>query len=866
MRSFPTAQSVRLWLPLLAAAGALASCRDGGPTANAGVRSVVLSAPSLALRPGFVMQVFASALDADGRIIDGRKVTWRSLTPSTLAVSEDGIVLALVPGVGVARASVGSVSAQLQLALVNPPIARLVLGLDSLRLSLPGGARALTADARDADSIPIVAPALTWESTASRIASVSVSGQVNAIAVGRSRIIVRGDEREATVEVIVDAPPSPTGPVIAGIAPSLVLPGQRLVVNGTAFSASAGANTVLIDGTPIPVTSATATQLVLAVPAAAAFACEPTHVVALQVGTSGGIGVTPVTLQVATKRTLAPGESFVFTSATDAHCNELTPAAGRYVLTVPNAARAIGAGPMSVTLRGIATMAAGALRSEEPPGAASGQPHALRQQRPSLQLDLAARARTDAHARVLAANIDLLTRVRPPAIAARSTRPGAALVTPTVGSVQAIRIPNIGQPGLCDAFTPIGARTIFVGAHVVLLEDTASVNAGQPTLAGQMDDTYNALGAELESTVWPIVQRFGNSLVMDGRLDDNGRVMFVFTPRMNQKLSGSVLAAVVNCDFFPRAQFAASNVGEYLYAQVPTAAAAGFGPGTRARWLYEMRATLAHELKHVTSFAERIVRGQPLEEQWLEEATARHAEELFARAVNGTQRNGNAGFAATLACELHAGDPAYPACADTPRAMRPHFEALWTFLDAPSTYSPLGPTAAGDFSFYGSGWALTRWLLDQEGLVESTVFTALTTSGQAGITNLEGRTGRNWDEMLPEWSLAMATDDLDALVTTSPRIRFPSWDLRSVFRGFCDVLGPCVDPLAAAAFPRPYPLRPLPLDGGAFTLELPAIAPGGFAAIELSAGTGVLKQVIELKGYRGGALPGTARLGIIRVE
>ncbi len=884
MRPTPAARSGRMRSPLLLLALGVALACDVDPTGNTGVRAIQISAPITELRPGFFLQASADPIDASGRVVEGVKAKWRSLTPATLGVDEDGLMLGLAPGIGIARASVGSVSALLRIELVNPPIASITLDVDTLRLLLPGGRATLRATAFDTIGVSLIGPVLQWESSAARIAAVTTSGVVTAVAVGATRITVSGNGRSASTLVLVEAPSSATSPVITGLAPTLALPGQTLVVTGSGFSTTRSSNNVMIDGVAVPVSAASATQLTLALPAAAAFPCQSVRTVALQVGTAGGIGVAPVVLKVAIDLTLAIGQSAVITSSAEARCNEISPAAGRYVITVPNAARALGAQTIALELRGEGTAAAalavdagdvtlrnadaGAVRVRNAAASAAAQARRERVGDPRWTGFGARgpRARAQSHLMMLEANRDVAAQARraPPEVREQVT---PTLQVPTAGTVVPVRIPALGQPNFCDNFTAIGARTVFVGARVVILEDTSSVIDGQPTLARQMDGAYATIGAELDVAGWATVQAFGNPLVMDSRLDDNGRVMIVFTPRMNQKLGGSILASVVNCDFFARAQFSASNVGEYLYAQVPTSLAAGMSPGTVTRWRQEMRATLVHELKHVTSFAEHIVRGRPLEESWLEEATARDAEELYARAAYGVARSSNADFSATLACELHSGDPAFPACADAPRAMRPHVEALWEFLASSTARSPLGPVEFGDFSFYGSGWALTRWLVDQEALAEPAFFTALTTSGQSGVANLEGRTGRTWDELLPEWSLAMVTDDRAGLVTTSPRLRFQAWNLRSIFQGLCDVLGSCVAPPSVPSpFTRGYPVQFLTLEAGPFAAEFAEIVPGGFAAIELVVTAATARQLLELRGYRGAALPAGARLAIMRVQ
>lgn len=821
--------------------------------------------PASQLRPGDQLQAYATPLDANGEVVETAPVVWRSLHPTVLAVSPYGLVTGLAPGSGTLRATAEGVHGSREIVLVNPPVASIFVNADTLRLALPGGVSPLSASPLDADGFPIVGEPLEWTSSATRIATVSPTGEVRAVAVGTAMVTVATQGVERAVVVIVEALATATSPVISSVAPVVALPGSTLIVNGSGFSGNLAANTVLIDGTPVPVTAASATQLVLSLPAAAAFPCEPTRVVALQVNAPGGIGTAPVTLQVATSRDLAVGQSVILTSSAEARCNEFTPAAGRYVVTVPNAGRALGAGAIALSVRGVAPPMAGggtgASLVVAGRNATALREWAARGPR-GVPGNRQARSRAAAHHRLLEANRRIAGRVG--AAALRSASPAAAL---EAGTTVSLRFPSLGQESFCSSFTPIGARVVYAGARVAILEDTLPELGGLPTLTGQQDALIAQLGAELDAVGWPVLQVFGDPLVMDSRLDADGRVRIVLTPRMNSVLGGTVLAAVVNCDFYPRTQYASSNTGEYVYAQVPTVAAGGFGPGTRERWLHEMRATLLHELKHVTSFAERIVRNHPREETWLEEATARHAEELYARAIFGTQRDGDHDVTATLRCEILAGDPLAPECAGTPRAMRPHVEGLWEFLAAPAARTPLGPaTAAGDFSFYGSAWALTRWLLDQEALAEPSFFTSLTTSSQSGVTNLAARSGRSWDEVLPEWSLAMLTDGRVSPPPASPRLRFPSWDLASLFHGLCELAGPCAPGGPASPFDRPHPWQPVQLEAGTFLIEAPVVEPGGFTAFELVATTPGLRQLLELRGYRGAPLPGAVRLGILRVE
>ena len=847
-------------LVALALLGAGFGCTDVTGTEFPGVASVEITLPSTELRPGFWITASANVLDKNGEPLD-YVVRWRSLTPQTLRVTdaEQGIVLGLAPGEGRLRASVGRVSSTVSLTLVNPPIARLVLAQDTLRLVLPGGDEQLTYTVRDSEDIAIIEPGLEWESSAPRIASVSVNGRVSAEAAGVARVIVHGGALADTVVVIVAPVPSPNAPVIGASAPTLAVPGQSIVVSGDRFSSSPSGNTVHIDGVPVAVTAASPQQLTLALPPASQFGCAPTGMATLQVRTSAGIGTGTVELQVATQRALSPGQSLIMSTGVDTRCIELAPATARYLVTVQNSGRSLGALAQGLTLGGALTLPVGLVAAG---GAVTGGAVAVQPARSVRETPAARRLR--AHSRVLNSVLQMPPPVPP-------TRPmpeaRASLALPPAGSIHTIRVPNLeSATDMCGStYKEIGARAVAIGERVIILEDTVPSVNGKPTLQGTMDAQYAMLAAEFDAVVWPIALKFGNPLVMDGQLDRNQRVVIVFTPRMNQFFDGALLAATTTCDLSPRAVRPSSNFGEYIYAQVPTNPAATNEPGTRTQWLADIRATIAHETKHIVSYSERFARAWPLEHDWLEEAGGRVAEELFARAVYGTQQSANHDYTATLACEATLGAPS-PRCPGQPRAMLPHFDALWDFLDAPNTRSPLGPVAAGDVSYYGSAWSLLRWMLDHAGTPEQALLQELTVNQATGVANLEARFGREWSELLAEWSMALATDDLPGVSAQSARLSFLSWNLPSIFAGLCADLGPCANPATTPSYyPRAQPLQPHRVSPGDFAVEFKSVAPGGFGAIEVI-GTPTARQLLSLRGYRGAALPAEARLAIIRIE
>lgn len=837
MRSSPAAVTGRWPVKLLHALTLLASlwsCTRDTPVGPYGVRQVTIVMLSDTIRPGELYQATAFPLNRFGEIVDA-PVRWQSMTPATLQVDAGGGIRALGPGVGIVRASVGSIIKDRTLQLVNPPAATLETSTDELTLVLPGASAQLSVTARDAaGSILVGAPAL-WTSTATRIATVSTTGLVTPIAVGSStlRVFVDGISRDVAVNV---APaPSATAPNIASVTPSLIGLGTVFTLRGSGFAPPGNGATVLVDGRPAQAISISDT-LVTAIFNAVGQPCLASADVAVQLLTSGGVGAIGARLELAPQRSLGVGEALLLSSTTDLRCLEL-PGDGEYLVSVLNVARTLGTGGVSVGLDAESGL---------------GAPLAV-----TLSAAATMPQRTDAHLAVLEASRRATESRRP------STRTLAHLQVAPTGELTSVRVPDLDVSNVCASYRQIFARTVYAGSKVYILEDTTSRLGITPLLTGTMDAEIQAIGAEVDNVLWPIITRFGDPLVMDSRLDDNDRVVIVLSPELNTMRAGAVLGAVVTCDFYARSQFTASNVGEMLYLQVP-ALSGGADPALAlARWKHAIRGTIAHELKHVVSFGEHIVRNLPLEESWLEEATAQHAEELFARALTGATATGNTAYP-TIRCEILAAQ-GNGGCASTPALMKPTLDALWDFYDAPGARSPLGPTVSGDFSYYGSGWSLLRWAMDHAALPEATFTQQLTVSSQSGVENLEALAGRSWESMLAGWSLALATDDR-ATTPTDATLRLPSWNLASLFGGLCEDLGPCSGGLQnGTRFTRAEPLKTL-APGGDFSLAIPELAPASFVVVRVEPSGLGTRRLIRLRGPNGAPPPAAARLAILRLN
>ena len=849
------------------------------------VGSVSVTAASSSIVVGATTQLAARVTGTDGNAIANADVTWSSATPSILDVSAAGIVTALQAGSGTARASSGGKSGDVSIVVTNPPIAALRFDRDSVALALPAGAVTLIPLATDANGRAIPYPTVFFSTDAPRVATVTPLGVVTAVAAGTAVISGSTEGFTATSRIRVTATVSATSPRITSV--SAMTAGGTATINGSNFASSASGNVVLVEGVPVTVTAATTTQLAITLPASG-WSCSAGRAVTVQVNANNESGVGTGTLRTAIARTLAVGQSLVVATANESRCNELSVTGGSYLVTVFNAARTVSGADAPFTLRGAASgasavaaasAAGGVARAVQPVTAAAAPSYpAIGSSRFARWQEMERNRQDDAaHARHLERSLAFARAAGSPLAAWRRQRARVEGAVPVagalanqvtqVGAITPLKIPNLDAQNFCTANIPIGARTVWAGQHAVIVEDTTSVLNGTPTLKGQLDSLYAIVGQEFDTVMWPILtQDFGNPLAMDQQLSRTGKLVMLFSPRINALAGGTVAGFVVSCDFYPVSSAPSSNVGEYFYAVSPTSLASGYTSGTRESWMRSIRATIIHEAKHITAFGERLSRDASFEELWLEEGLARHAEEQYARGIYGVAWKANTGYQASVYCDVRPSNTSAPQCAGRPVLMLRHFDALYGYLQNPSPYTPLGRISAGDASFYGTSWSVVRWMIDHYATSEATFLSQLIQSSQSGIANLEARAGRPWEEMLGEWALTLYTDDYPGVTFTNPRLRFPTWNLRDQFRGLCSDFGPCTNPNSASQnYPVAFPLAPRIVTFGAFSDAVASLNAASFASW-IVAGVQSAPQILDLRGANGGDPPLQLRLAIVRIQ
>jgi hypothetical protein len=561
---------------------------------------------------------------------------------------------------------------------------------------------------------------------------------------------------------------------------------------------------------------------------------------------------------VASRVSLALGQSVSVFDPAAMRCTELLSPTGKYVVVVVNTSATLSSTSPFI-LRGTAGTSAGASAGATASlsrVATSFRDVSALPASPRRQQTAAERARDredSAHFALLEMQRRFARNMGSPLPALRAARasramtalPGAHALSRSASV--ASQASNVGDTvtmkimfSSCNTGDDVRARVVYKGTRSVILEDITSQRVGT------MDPTFQSIGAEFDTAMFPILQKnFGNPLAMDAQLDNDGRITMLFTRYINDSLP-TLAGYVINCNFFAKSQAPASNVDEVFYARLPN------NGQTPEAWRRSMRATIIHESKHITAYAERLSRGLGLEESWLEESTARVSEELYSRRfAGGGAWKGNVGYATSIGCELSG------QCDDRPILMYKHFDALYDYYTNVDSLTPLGRVSGSDFTFYGSGWSLVRWLADQFATDEGTFFRAIVAESRTGMDNLVARAGHPADEILSDWALTAAVARYPSLVPQRPQLSILSWNMVDMFRG--------LNQSSPSFYTSVYPLKVRPATFGNFLGTVNALRAGTAAYFELSGSTPG-SQLLELASPNGTAAAPTLRLAIMRVQ
>ena len=404
-------------------------------------------------------------------------------------------------------------------------------------------------------------------------------------------------------------------------------------------------------------------------------------------------------------------------------------------------------------------------------------------------------------------------------------------------------VPQVGDEGPfrvcstleCSGTVPITARVAYVGSHGIIWVDT-EMPAGAEVLT---PDDLEQLGALFDDHLYPIdTTAFGATSDIDG----DGHVSIVITDQVNDLTADCTNGRVVGYTFGGDllTSHPGSNQSEVFFAFAPKPATSGCPTVSRVGALRSLPPVLVHELQHMISFNQHVLRrGRADEDVWLNEGLSHFAEELAQRLVPD------------------ASCPNSPSCFSL--FASGNLRNAYLYLDDPEAIPLVAPGDGLTLAGRGAAWLFVRWMADHfssDTLRGTQLTRALLGGTAAGAANVAAVTGLPFASLAGEWLAANWLDDLPGFAQAG-RLRYRTWDFRAVF---------------AANHPTPPFVLPFPL--------VPAVANGiSNHAGTLRGGSGYFLRVLVPAGADGVAveLSGTgatvpvatqvdARFAVVRIR
>ena len=199
----------------------LASCKGDSAAPPPPVATVRITPESAVLTIGGSQQLSATTLDAKGKVLSNRIVTWSSTNSSVATVSTSGLVTAVAVGGPITIVATSELQDGAAAVTVVPPPVATVTVFPSTTSLTPGATRQLAALLRDAQANVLTGRTITWTTSDAAVAVVNSQGIVTAVAPGGPATITatsEGKTGSATVSVESPAVTSITvSPNVAGV-------------------------------------------------------------------------------------------------------------------------------------------------------------------------------------------------------------------------------------------------------------------------------------------------------------------------------------------------------------------------------------------------------------------------------------------------------------------------------------------------------------------------------------------------------------------------------------------------------------------------------------------------------------------------
>jgi uncharacterized protein YjdB len=166
------------------------------------VATVQITPASASLMVGELRPFAVAVRAANGAVLAGRSVVWRSGAPGIITVSGSGVVTGVAPGSALVVAESEGIASTSLVTVSVPPVVFIAIAPASPSIAVNGVVQ-LVATLRDASGGQLAGRSASWRSNGETVAFVSSTGLVFGVGVGSAIITVTSEGMSASVTITV---------------------------------------------------------------------------------------------------------------------------------------------------------------------------------------------------------------------------------------------------------------------------------------------------------------------------------------------------------------------------------------------------------------------------------------------------------------------------------------------------------------------------------------------------------------------------------------------------------------------------------------------------------------------------------------
>ena len=216
-----------------AACGGNPFISSSGPSAS--VARIEIVVPSEHLVAGQTVQARARLLEASGKPLTGRSVTWSSRNDSVATVDRNGVIAGISAGNATITAASEDRTGLVAMTVVPVPVGAVVVALSSGTIQV-GQTSEATAVVRDASGNALAGRSVIWASSDRSVATVDRDGVVAGVSAGS--VDVTGTSEGQSGSAVLTVWPVPIAVVEVALSSGAAFIGQTVLATATARDAA----------------------------------------------------------------------------------------------------------------------------------------------------------------------------------------------------------------------------------------------------------------------------------------------------------------------------------------------------------------------------------------------------------------------------------------------------------------------------------------------------------------------------------------------------------------------------------------------------------------------------------------------------